>query len=305
MSKIIPIRLSHSSLETLHECERKWQLEKLLVDPSVREENEHTVFGRAYGAGVATYMVTQDQDQALYQAWLTYWPELESDKKSQVLCMSALMSAFSYLDTLLMEYEVAVFNSKPAVELSFRLDISDEYYFVGYIDFVLRHRFTGIYSVWDAKHTGLNLYDLAPMYQNSGQVLGYSMALDKIAGEQLSSYGIGFVVAQLDAAKLRSKTHIFNWNKALLDRLKWFMSLGLDVQRLKWMAEMGHYPMRGGSCLNFRKPCRYFGTCNLHAADIERAREEDTIEYDFRYKMDDLIQDHLNRMPTTKLEELV
>lgn len=304
-NKVIPIRVSHSSLNTLHECERKWQLEKLLVDPNVREENEHTVFGRAYGAGIASYMVTQDADLALYQAWLTYWPEIESEKKSIVLCMSSLMSAFPKLDTLLMEYEVAFFNGKPAVELSFRLDISDDYYFVGHIDIVLRHRFTGIYSVWDAKSTGLSLHDLSPLYQYSGQVLGYSVALDRIVGESLSSYSVGFIVGQLDAQKLRAKTHVFSWDKTLLDRLKWFMTLGLDAKRLQMMAELGHYPMRSESCLKFNKPCRYFGVCHLHGADEERKREEDTIKYDFHYKLDDLIQDHLARIPSSKIEELI
>jgi hypothetical protein len=304
MNKIIPIRLSHSSLETLHTCERKWQLEKLLVDPAVREENEHTVFGRAYGAGVATYLTTQDQDQALFQAWLTYWPELESEKKSIPMCMAALMSAFSKLDDLLMDYEVAEFNGKPAVELSFRLDINAEYYFVGHIDVVLRHRVSGTYSVWDAKSTGLNLHDLSPLYQNSGQVLGYSVALDRIVGEALSNYSVGFIVAQIDARSLKSKTHILTYDKTLIDRLKWFMTLGLDAKRLKEMADLGHYPMRGHSCLTFNRPCRYFGTCHFHSLDMERQREEDTIDYDFRYDLNDLIEDHLSRMPTETLEEI-
>ena len=237
--KVIPIRLSYSSLEVFHECERKWQLEKLLVDPAVREDTEHTVFGKALGAGIATYLVTQDTDMALYQAWLSYWPELESDKKNIELCMSALMSAFPQLDTLLMDYEVAFFDGKPAVELSFRLDISDDYYFVGHIDVVLRHRFTGVYSIFDVKSTGLNIFDLSPLYQNSGQVLGYSVALDSIVGSNLSSYGVGFIVAQVDAKKLTSKTHILTYDKTLLDRLQWFLTLGLDVKRMESMAELG------------------------------------------------------------------
>lgn len=302
MSKIIPIRLSHSSLETLHTCERKWQLEKLLVDPSVREETEHTVYGRALGAGIATYMVTQDTDAAIYQLWLTYWPELESEKKSIPMCVAALMASFTKLDTLLMEYEVATFNGKPAVELSYRLDIDDEYYFVGHIDVVLRNRSTGVYSVWDAKSTGLNLFDLSPLYQNSGQVLGYSVALDRIVGEQLSSYGVGFISSQVDAKKLAAKTHVFYWEKSILDRLQWFMTLGLDVKKLRTMAEMNYYPKRGHSCLQYNRPCRYFGICHLHAADVLREREPDLIEYDFVYKLDDLIEDHLKRIP--KIEDL-
>lgn len=303
MAKIIPIRLSHSALDELHECERKFQLSRLLVDPTVREENEHTVFGRAYGAGIATYMVTQNSDQSIFQMFLAYWPELESDKKNQAMCVAALMNAFPLLDTLLMEYEIAIFKNKPAVELSFRLDITDELYFVGYIDLVLRNRSTGIYSVWDAKSTGLSLLDLSPLYQNIGQVLGYSVALDRIVGEPVASYDVGFIVAQLDSRTQKArKTHLMTWNKTLLDRLKWFMTLTMDAKKIEMMQETGHWPMRGDSCLSFNRPCRYFGTCNLHALDVEKNREEDTIEYDFRYNIDELIQDHLARMPLTSLQ---
>lgn len=303
MAKIIPIRLSHSALDTLHECERKFQLSRLLIDHNEREENEHTIFGRAYGTGVATYMTTQDADQAIFQAFLAYWPEIESEKKNQAMCIAALMNAFPLLDTLLMEYEVAIFKDKPAVELSFRLDITDELYFVGYIDLVLRNRSSGIYSVFDAKSTGLTLLDLSPLYQNSGQVLGYSVALDRIVGEPVASYDVGFIVAQLDSRTQKArKTHLMVWSKTLLDRLKWFMTLSMDAKRIELMQETGHWPMRGHSCLTFNRPCRYFGTCNLHALDVEKKREEDTIAYDFRYNIDDLIQDHLARMPLVSLQ---
>lgn len=302
-NKVIPIRLSHSALDTLQECERKFQLSRLLVDPSQREENEHTVFGRAYGVGIATYMSTQDADQSIFQAYLAYWPEVESEKKNQAMMVGALYSAFPTLDTLLMEYDIATFDGKPAVELSFRLDITDELYFVGYIDLVLRNRSTGIYSVWDAKTTGLQLLDLSPLYQHSGQVLGYSMALDRIVGEPVASYDVGFIVSQLDSRTQKAKkTHLMTWNKSLMDRLKWFLTLSMDAKRIEMMQETSHWPMRAHSCLSFNRPCRYFGTCHLHSLDVDRKREEDTIEYDFHYKLDDLIQDHLARMPQTKFE---
>lgn len=303
--KIIPIRLSHSSLETLHSCERKWQLEKLLVDPMVREENEHTVFGRAYGAGIASYLVTQDMDQAIYQAWLSYWPELESDKKSMTLCVSALLSAFPQLDTLLMDYEVAYFNGKPAVELSFRLDITAEYYFVGHIDVVLKHRFTGVHYIFDAKSTGLQLFDLSPLYANQGQTLGYSIALDRIVGSELSSYGVGYIVGQINAKQHTVRTSVLTYEKTLVDRLQWFITLGMDVKHLELMAELGQYPRRGGSCLMYNRPCRYFGTCTLQSLDIPKKREEDLIKYDFHYHLNELVEDHMNRIPANVLEETI
>jgi len=294
MKKIIPIRLSHSTLETLNNCERKFQLDKLLQGGR-KDESEHTVFGRAYGVGIAAYLVSQDSDRALFEAWLAYWPELETEKKNIPRLMAALEASFVAADTLLMEYEVATFNDKPAVELSFRLNINERYYFVGYIDLVLRNRFTGIYYVLDAKHTGLQLYDLEPLYKHSGQTLGYSVALDRIVGSELSSYGVLYFVAQL-GKDFKAKTHVLPFAKTLLDRLNWFVTLGMDVKHLEMMAELNIYPKRHNGCLRFNKPCIYFGTCHLHSLDTPKVQEEDTIEYDFVYDLDDLIESHLDRI---------
>ena len=301
-NKVIPIRLSHSSLETLHECERKWQLDKLLANGTDREDSEHTVFGKAFGVGVAAYAVTQDADMALWQAWYSYWPEIETEKKNIPRLLSALMSSFIELDTLLMEYEVVEFNGKPAVELSFRLEVTDEYYFVGHIDLVLRNRFTGVHYVLDAKTTGLSILDLSPLYKHSGQTLGYSIALDRIVGAELSSYGVIYFVAQL-GKDFKAKIHTLTYEKTLMDRLNWFITLGLDVKHLEEMAELNIYPKRHTACLHFMRPCREFGTCDLHALDTPKIRTEDNIAYDFSYKLEDLIADHMRRIPQSEMAE--
>lgn len=304
MDKIIPIRLSHSAMDTLLTCERKFQLERLLVNDVQREETEHTVFGKAYGAGIATYLTTQDKDQALFQAWLSYYPELETDKKSQVKCMAALIASFPKLDILLEEYEMVYFNDKPAVELSFRINLSEHFYFVGYIDAVLRHKTSRVCFVLEAKTTGLQLLDLDPLYKNSGQALGYSIALDRIVGREQSAYGVLYFVAQLK--KEAPTIHILPYNKTLLDRLNWFISLAQDIDRLDTMREMNVYPMRGKSCLNFNRPCRYFGVCGLKAADILKRREEDMIAYDFIYELEDLVTSHVARVkiPHNTMKEI-
>ena len=134
MDKVIPIRLSHSTLETFNRCERLFQLEKLLATDSVREESEHLSLGSAFGVGVASYLVHQDKVKALYDTWLAYWPEIETDKKSVPHVILAMEKSFPVLDTLLRDYEVLTFNGKPAVELSFRINVTEKYYFVGYID---------------------------------------------------------------------------------------------------------------------------------------------------------------------------
>ena len=299
-----PIRLSHSTLELLHSCERKFQLDKLLITDVEKEETEHTVFGTAFGVGVATYLVTQDATRALFEAWLAYFPELETDKKNMVRCTAALEVAFPRLDTILMEYEIVSFKEKPAVELSFRLNINSDYYFVGYVDAILRHRYTGLHVVLEVKSTGLALHDLSPLYKNSGQALGYSIALDRITGEEQSSYGVLYLVAQL-GKDFVPKVQIFEWTKSLTDRLNWFLTLGLDVRHLEEMAELNVYPKRGSSCLMFNRPCKHFGTCDLHSLDRYKEITEDLIAYEFVYNLDDLVQEHIKRIGSSGAQQLI
>ena len=294
--KVIPIRLSHSTFELYNRCERLFQIEKLLASDNVREESEHLSFGTAYGVGVADYFVNQDKDQAIYKAWLAYWPEIESEKKSISLMVNALNASFHKMDTMLRDYEVATFQGKPAVELSFRVNITPQFYYVGYIDVVLKNRWDGTHVVLDAKTTGLNLLDLSPNYEYSGQALGYSIVLDRIVGEKLSSYAVCYFVAQLGKDPYEAKIHPLIFEKTLLDRFNWMLTLGTDIKRLEMAEELGYYPRRGGSCVKFNRVCRHFGTCGLSALDVPKNLEEDTVEYDFVYDLDELIEDHLQRL---------
>lgn len=294
-TKAEPIRLSHSTLDLFNTCERKFQLEKLLITDSVREDSPDTVLGTAYGAAVAHYLVNQDKDAALHHGWLAYWPELENDKKSVPHYVNAFERSLHKLDKLLDDYEVAFFKGKPATELSFRIDVSPEYYYVGYVDVVLKNRFDNTYFATDAKTTGLNLLDLSPVYQNSSQVLSYSIVLDAVVGSELAHYGCGYFVAQLKK-DYEVEVHPLFFRKTLLDRLNWFITLGGDIKRLELAEELGFYPRRGGACLKYNRQCKFFGICTLSSQDIPRKREVDTIEYDFTFDLDTLIDDHLRRI---------
>lgn len=304
------LRLSYSSLDLFNTCERKFQLEKLLENPMAREESEHLSFGHAFGAGVATYLSTQDKDQAIFQCWLRYYPVVENSKgskKTRCMAIHALVCSFKSLDNLLQDYEVAEFNGAPAVELSFRLNINERKYFVGHIDVVLQNRISGKYFILEVKTTGLQLLDLKPLYQNSGQALGYSIALDKIVGQEINEYGILYFVAQLPASNAQDnlvKVHTLPFHKNIVDRLHWFVTLGTDVQRLETLEDLNIFPKRGGACLKYNRPCNYFGHCGFHNFDVKKdlSKEIDSIEYQFEFDLNDLIETHLTRianMPAT------
>lgn len=291
-----PMRLSYSTLELLNLCERKLQLEKLLTAGETREESFHLSFGTAYGVGVQTYLETQDPELSLFKAWLAYYPVLEFGNKTVASCLLALRSSFPKLDDLLEDYELVYVEGKPACELSFRLNVNPSYYFVGYIDAVLRNRYTKKHYIFECKTTGLTIQDLSPLYKHSGQALGYSITLDKIVGKELSSYGVIYFVAQLQREFGQSTIHILPFEKTLMDRLNWFIVLGLDVKHLQEMEALQVFPRRGSSCLNFNKPCRHFGTCHLHSLDTPKAYEPDVTEYQFTYELDDLVADHIERV---------
>lgn len=296
-------RLSHSTLEILHRCERLYQLKRLLrnADPMAEadEGSEHLFFGKAFGAGVQSYLLYQDPQRALYDAWLEYFPQIESDKKNQPRLQALLAKAFIQLDSLLMEYEV---ETSQDIERGFLISIEGPYYYAGYIDAVLRNRFTGRYYVLECKSTGLMLENLAPLYCNSGQALGYSIALDRIAGQPLDDFGVIYLVGQLMKSPVEDRIKILPFEKTYRDRLNWFLSLGLDTERLQRMAELNVYPQRGDSCLKFNKPCPEFGTCGLTTLDYPYVEsEKEKLEREAKeaklpvYSLDELIAMHLNR----------
>lgn len=300
----LKIRLSHSALDTLLTCERKFQLDRLLEGEQYSEHSPATVFGKAFGEGVASYLLYQDIDKALFTAYLAYHPVLEDSKRSEMVLINLLICTFPKLDDLLLDWEVAFFQGKPAVELSFRLNnlasCSDhDIYFVGYIDLVLKNRWNGRYAILENKTTSLGTTNVEVLYKNSGQALGYSIVLDQIAGEEKAEYDVIYLVGQINTRTQSSvyspTVHILTFPKTLQDRFNWFISLGMDVHRLERMLELGVFPTRGKSCLQYMKPCPHFGVCTLQSMDRYKTPEEDTVEYQFTYDLNELIESHLQR----------
>lgn len=296
------IRLSESTMNLLNECERKFQIDRLNTGIKTRLNTPVFSRGHSWGKGVQVYMLTGNMELALYHAWLDYWPILEDDKKSQQhRVLWALQCAKPKLDELRSQYEVVIFHGYPAVELGYRLNIDATFYYVGFIDLVLRNLVTGKYIIFECKYTGWNRDGIDILYRNSGQGVGYSIVLDEIVGEEQSEYGVLYFVCQ-DKAQKPSEFifHAPEYAKDLRDRLTWFVTLGMDVQRIKQMRELSVFPMRNASCLSYGRPCPHFGLCHMQSLDHEREDEEDPHEvagrYSFTYELDAVIANHLSRI---------
>lgn len=289
------IRLSHSTIELINTCERKFQIDKLMLDAKPRDFTKDTVFGSAYGIGIASYFCYQDRELAIFELWLAYFPKLEMDKKTEAKCINCLEASFDVIDKMLEEYEVVEYNGRPAAELGFCLLSDSRYYFVGYVDLVLKHRISGQMVALDVKTTGLELEDLSPLYKNSAQLVGYSIVIDAIAGEDKATYDVIYFVCKTGRG-YNPSILVLTYRKKLLDRLNWLVTLSLDIEKLKMMEAINVYPSRGQGCLKYNRPCKYFGSCQFHSQDRLKVIPKDDIEYDFYYKIADLITDYSQRV---------
>lgn len=302
------VRLSHSTNALMHSCERKFQKTKLLLTRQAREETPATCFGKGFGAAVQHYMVLRTMgesaqvaiDSAIWEGIINWGDTNQKDDRrfiERLIHIIQLSQNFS--ERMLMEWEIAEFRGRFATELSFRININEKYYFVGYIDLVLRNVKTGRYAPTDYKTTSLNGDDLTPNFKFSDQVLGYSIVLDAIVGTQLSDFDTNYWVAQLanhgKAALWEANFKDYNFPKTLRDRFEWFLKLYLDVNYMESLTDLQVYPRRN-ACRAYNRTCQFFGECQFTETDTFAPYIEDTIEYDFVFELDDLFMDHQKRL---------
>lgn len=300
-TEIHPYTISYSILGQLHTCERKFQIERLLEQSNDRPPSFPVplVRGHAFGIAIQHYIIHGDMDLAVAQLWLAYEPEVYDERTKVYLwrAVNNLLCCKDALDKIRQRYKVAEFKGKPAAELAFSLAVDDRWSFEGHIDMVLYDTYEKIYVIFEIKTTGWNLVDLKPVYRNQSQPLGYSIAIDQIVGEDQNKYGVlYFVCRDKQGTNFIPDVYTFYFPKTLLDRLKWFYTIQLDVQRLNTMLENDLFPMRGQSCVNFNRVCPHFGTCGFTSADIPLGIPKDKLTYDFHFKMSDVIEDHLRRV---------
>lgn len=292
----MPLRTSYSSRELLHTCERKYQLIKLVNTAPEKEEKVYFCHGHAFGAGVASYMLYGDKKRALYECWLAYWPIIDDENYNAYISCAILEACFFKLDEIRRSWRVATFKGKPAIELSARLNINPEIYDVAFIDLVLQHIETGRYAILENKTTSSRLNDVTPMYKNSSQSIGYSIILDAIAGAELTAFDTNYLVAQQKNKLLTDLVvHWLPFKRSIMDRLNWFLTLGMDIKHLQDMQKMNYFPMRN-ACQAFNSTCGFFGTCELRRTDVPRIQEPDPTVYDFEFFLDDIVADHIRRV---------
>jgi hypothetical protein len=294
--------LSHSSRTTLHKCPRKYQLYRLSankISMSDQKEQEQGItfdYGTIVGAGMQSTLEGKSDDAIYMEAFLEWSEDLYAEntrqKKSFWLALFAIQKFIALREAgFLEEYSLVYYEGKPAVELSFQVNLPGGFRYRGFVDAVLEHKTTGEIMVLEAKTSSGTAQ--SAMYKNSGQALGYSVVLD-ILFPELSSYLVLYLVYETKSMEYKE----LPYTKSLLQRALWLQELLIDTKMIEVYESYGSYPMHGESCFDFFRECEYLSLCTLSTKNLTKpltvdivdkvAREEG--QYQFVVDFSDLVE---------------
>lgn len=289
-------KLSDSSLLTLHSCERKYELYKLLQQDN--EEDGDTRFGHVVGVGVQELFVSGDIRKAYMAAFLRWKDDIddfEGVDKSKKTFYHVLLALDKFLvirNTVFGKYDLVYFEGKPAVELGFSIDFGDGFIHRGFLDALLIHRETKELAPYEGKTTKYkNVHEAA--FRNKSQGLGYGVVVDRIAKELglefSSTYWVNYSIWKTGAAEWE----LLKFKKNLTHRALWLKNILLDIDRITAYGNDGYFPMRGESCYGFFKVCDFFGTCEMATENVvpqPKLLVEAEDKYQFKFSLEDIIE---------------
>jgi len=298
--------LSHSSCNLLHSCPRKYELYKMRslprADISVDFESAVTFgYGTVVGVGVQAILEGKDYEQALFDMYLAWEPELEEEivrnKKSfWEACFAVQQFSWEYKRSFSEQYELVYWQGKPAVELSFVVELPNGFFYRGFVDVVIRNKVTGEIVILELKTTAM--VPNSAMYLNSSQAIGYSVILDKMFPEK-SAFSVLYKVYHSSSREFVE----FEYEKSLLQRATWLRDVLIDCQVIEVYSNYGNFPQYGNHCYSFSRECDFLGVCdfdNKHLAHPYTEADEAAIEkekgsYDFYVTFEELLQSQVDK----------
>lgn len=308
--------LSYSFQSLLHTCPRKYQLSRIRAtqdesDPLVSSNQNLTfAFGHIVGSGIQDVMIGLPYDRVIFNMFLAYHADLLDRNDKQVKSFWHAVAAIDRLifmreSGFLDEYELVYQEEKPAIELSFLIQLPDGFKMRGSVDAVLRHKESGKILVLECKTSSSTTLNGAT-YKNSSQALGYSVILDILFPDN-SGYEVLYLVYL--TKQMEYETLLFHKSHTM--KALWIQELLLDVEMLKLYETTGVYPMYGHSCFDFFRECEYMQTCTLStkllttpqsAADNTETNSTYTGEYTITLSLLDLISGQLDKNASIQAE---
>jgi hypothetical protein len=306
---VLPIHFtSYSSLNVFHRCPRNLELDKLGEE---QPEFETTVFnyGHALGAGVQELFISGDLDKAKFAAFMAWKMDLCADvdlftpgkcsTNSFPHVIESLEKFWGHYLVMNSEWELFYYEEdgvqKPAVELSAKVSLPNGFYYRIYIDLVLRNKETHELLVLELKSDGMK-YIMPEKYANSNQALSYSVILDKIQPGG-NSYIIWYAVYY----KNLGRWEFFPFPKSRLQKANWIRTVLYDTGNIHTCLKDNFFPKNGENCVQFGRPCKHFGTCELsnnavYATELTIARrveKELETKYTYEFTLEEIIEQQL------------
>jgi len=298
-------RTSYSSELTYHGCPRKYQLRKLSATARVVEEWRGAMtldFGSLLGEAIQGLIFGDSYEKVVILA-LSKWDAalfLENDKqkKSFWYLLHAIDMFQGHVESgLLEDWEPVWFTNQhgdyvPATELGIKIKFPDGHAYRGYLDLVMKNKLTGLYAVMDVKSDS-GAFIQPGKYKNSGQGIGYSAVLDKIAPGFTD-----FVVYYLVYLTKLERWELLEFPKTRHQRALWLRDRIWDQNSrsdlVRTEGNYGVWPMHGESCMSWNRECEYMGVCDGNTKLLTKPLTvEDLVEDDspfsFIYDVEELL----------------
>ena len=295
-------QLSYSSLLTLHACPKKFQLQRLRYEGNKESDLNQEItfsFGHVVGAAIQSCLdLSKPTEQIILEAFLQ-WKLSIMDvdtrrKKSFFDCVHAIqsfrgMQYAGFLDG----WDILQYENKPAMELSYSIELDHGFINRGFVDAVMVNHSTKEVRVIEIKTDGSAAINPA-RYKNSSQGVGYSTVLDTIY-PGTSSYEVLYLVY----STVKREWNVFPFTKSNLNRAIWLRQLKYDMDHIIEYEANAVYPMHGESCTMFGRDCPFLQVCSLDPGRLAVPYNEelhmDRTEYQIRLKFDELIDAQLEK----------
>lgn len=267
------INLSYSRRQTLHSCPRKFLQREIIESAPIDHNTIHTAFGSSWGAGLQELFLTGSIERAtiaILANWSVSTEEFDGKSgKSLWTCVDGIHHFYKHhFPRISEEYEVAIYNGKPCIELFFYIRMGQQFSYQGHIDLIMRHKRTGALVVWEFKTSGYEQHEAN--WANSEQTLGYSLIVDMIA-EHSSDYRVHYLIfnpKHRDSYEENFGVVEYEFGKSQNSKAEFITDLGLDIQLVQTYLKVGLFPKRGGACRSFNRTCEFFGTCDLEIKQL-------------------------------------
>lgn len=268
--------MSYSSRLIQHECPRKLQLYKLRADGTAETESDSITFtfGHCVGLGIQLVLQGKSEYEILWQMFNVWNTDLFAENKKQNKSFWTAVIAIQKFIAMcksgyLQDYELVQYQNKPAVELSFRIALPNEFFYRGHVDAVLKHKISGKIVVLEVKTSSSDTVNPAS-FKNSAQAIGYSVVLDVIF-PSLSSYDVIYLVYKTKDKEYEQ----LKFPKSFLQRAQWIQELLLDADTIQMYDTVDIFPMHGESCAGkYYKDCEYLQVCTLSTAYLTKPEPE-------------------------------